>query len=145
MAKLSNMTTRIQFSMECCRCGKILATKKGEDWYSTPDLAERAAGDAEWREIEGNYYCPDCCHYDRQRGRYVVNGREDAFMQGDIVYLMYENEIREAEYISRDDNGYLNLRISCGLYLRRREKEIFRSAESLAQYLVFGAKQKSRI
>ena len=143
----SSLVAETFYTAECGCCGKILGEQEGYRWRHNNDVVKEDVEKAGWKKIGNLYYCPNCCHYDRQRGRWLLNSQTGAFIKGEIVYVMYSDSIREGiiegkQEGRRDRNSYsVNL---SGHYMVYPEKEIFRSAEALAQYLVFGSRQSRK-
>lgn len=133
------------YSVACERCGQILGDQWGYSWKSNPQSVEEDIKKAGWHKIDNYCYCPDCCHYSRERVRYVVNGRENDYMSGDTVYMMDHNEIVQGIITGRNDDGTLGVRLKSGVYHHyKREKDVFRTPEALAQYLVFSYRQDNK-
>lgn len=139
----SSLVEKNIYSAKCGRCGKILAEQKGHLWRCGTQSAEEEAEKAGWRKIDTHFYCPDCCHYDKKRDRYIVNGRENDPMRGDVVYVMSHNEIMQGTITGRNDDETLGVHLKSGYY-RYKEKDIFRTPEALAQYLVFSYRQNNK-
>jgi len=139
----SSLVAENFYSAECGRCKKILGDQKGYQWRLDIHSVEEDVKKAGWQKIDNLHYCPDCCHYSKERGRYVVKGRENDYMCGDVVYVMHCNEILQGTISSRNDDGTLEIRLRPG-YDCCTEKEIFRTPEALAQYLVFNCRQDNK-
>ena len=146
MEKINNSSLVAEkfYSAECGRCGKILADQKGYQWRRGTQSVEEDVKKAGWQKIDDLCYCPECCHYSKERGRYVIKGRENDLMRGDVVYVMYCNEIAQGIISSRCDDGILSVRLKPGIYRMYKEKDIFRSSDALAQYLVFSYRQNNQ-
>lgn len=147
MEKINNSSLIAEkfYSAECGRCGKILAEQKGHLWRCGTQSAEEDAEEAGWRKIDNHFYCPDCCHYDKKRGRYVIKGRENDYMCGDEVYMMDRNKIVQGIITGKNDDGTIGVRLKSGVYYHyKREKDVFRTPEALAQYLVFNYRQDNK-
>lgn len=146
MEKINNSSLVAEkfYSAECGRCGKVLADQKGYQWRHDAQSVEEDVKKAGWQKIDNLHYCPDCCHYSKERGRYVIKGRENDYMRGDVVYMMNCNKIVQGIISSRNDDGTLVVRLKPGIYVRYKEKDIFRSSEALAQYLVFSYRQSNQ-